>query len=166
MVCQALSTARTEPAGGGGDTPPPTAGLITRQGEDPPTLILRAISGEPEAQSPWLLPPGPRIETPRLLGQGLLPARDGEAGGLDPDPEPPQTRQRNRSQPSWLPAQSRLPGGLADSWAGLLPGLAGRRWELRGQSRSPDPGYPLCSVGCRKGRVPAAVCLYPPLPTE
>lgn len=38
--------------------------------------------------------------------------------------EPPQTRQRNWSQPSWPPAWSRLPGGLADSWAGLLPGLA------------------------------------------
>lgn len=50
--------------------PPPTAGLITRQGEDPPTLILRAISGEPEAQSPWLLPPGPRIETPPPAGPG------------------------------------------------------------------------------------------------
>ena len=122
---------------------PPLTGLITGQGEDPPTLTPRAISGEPEAQFPRPLPPEPRIKTPACWARGCCPLRDGEAGGPDPDPEPPQTRQRNRSQPSWLPAQSRLPGGLADSWAGLLPGPAGRRWELRGQSHSPDPGYPL-----------------------
>lgn len=60
-----------------------------------------------------------------LLDQGLLCPGDGETGGPDLGPEPPQTRQRNWSQLSWPPAQSRLPGGLADSWAGLLPGLAG-----------------------------------------
>lgn len=78
VVCQALYTARTEPAGGGdtksgGPNPLPTAGLITGQGEDPPTLTLRAISGEPEAQSPWLLPPGPRIETPACWARGCCP---------------------------------------------------------------------------------------------
>lgn len=68
---------------------------------------------------------------PHLLGQGLPLIWDGEAGGPGPGPEPPQTRQRNQSQPSWPSAWSRLPGGLADSWAGLLPGLAGSAWPWR-----------------------------------
>lgn len=87
-----------------------------------------AISKEPEALLSWPLPRGAPEGDPNLsalLGQELLCRRDGETGGPGLGPEPPQTRQRNRSQPSWLPAQSRLPGGLANSWAGLLPGLAG-----------------------------------------
>lgn len=83
-----------------------------------------AISKQPEAL-PSSPPPRGDPNLSALLGQGLLCPRDGEMGGPGLGPEPPQTRQRNRSQPSWLPARSRLPGGLANSWAGLLPGLAG-----------------------------------------
>lgn len=59
-----------------------------------------------------------------LLGQGLLCPKDGETGGPGLGPEPLQTRQRNRSQPSWLPAWSRLPGGVGRllGWAAARPG--------------------------------------------
>lgn len=100
-----------------------TPSLITEQSSGP--HLERGPSPSNQRLCPRLRLPGGDPNLSALLGQGLLCPRDGEMGGPGLGPEPPQTRQRNRSQPSWLPARSRLPGGLANSWAGLLPGLAG-----------------------------------------
>ena len=92
----------------------------------------------------WPLPCGPRRETPTSLpcwARGCF-VPGWETGRPDLGPEPPQTRQRNWSQLSWLPAQSRLPEGLADSWAGLLPGLACCAQPRRANTRSQRPRAP------------------------
>lgn len=113
-----------------------------------PAAVPEELEAQPSLPFLW----GPKTPDLFALPLGLLCPKEGETGRTQLGPEPPRTRQRNWSQPSWPPAQSRLPGGV-----GRLPGLGCCQALPATQSL----GGPAWGAGARSPRVrPAAPVVH------